>query len=58
VIAGDANDAEVPKICRFITCSRAANWEGMWKRISSPYAAFAIEKFISVPRLLHGSTCD
>jgi hypothetical protein len=55
-MAGDAKDVEVPKICRFIICSRAANWEAMWKKISSPFATFAIEKFISAPRLSHGST--
>ena len=50
-IAGDANDAEVPKIYRFIICSRAACWEGMWKKISSPFAGYAIGKPISVLRL-------
>jgi hypothetical protein len=42
-MAGDANDAEVPKISRSITCSREAFWEGMWKKISSPCASIAIK---------------
>ena len=50
-MAGDANDAEVPKISRSITCSREAIWEAMWKKISSPFAARAIGKAISVSRL-------
>jgi hypothetical protein len=55
---GDGNDAEVPKIFRYIICSREAIWEVMWKKISSPFASYAIEKSISVLRLLYGSTCD
>jgi hypothetical protein len=46
-MGGGANDAEVPKICRFIMFSRAAFWEGMWKKISSPFAVCAIGKSIS-----------
>jgi len=41
-VFGTANDAEAPKISRFITCSRAAYWEGMWKKISSPFSVPAI----------------
>jgi hypothetical protein len=57
-MAGDANDAEVPKICRSSTCNRAAFREAMWKKISSPFVVGAIEKSASAPRLPHGSTCD
>ena len=32
-MAGDANNAEVPKISRSITFSREASWEAMWKKI-------------------------
>ena len=32
------------KISRSITCSREACWEAMWKKISSPFAVYAIEK--------------
>jgi hypothetical protein len=53
-MVGDANDAEVAKTCRFIICSRVACWEGMWKKISSPFAVPAIGRFISVPRQLRG----
>jgi len=42
-----ANGAEVPSICRFIICSRAANREKMWKKISSPFAVHAIAKSMS-----------
>ena len=55
-MAGAANDAEAPKICRFIICSRAAFWEGMWKKISSPFAACAIGKSISEPKVQRGSS--
>ena len=54
-MAGDANDAEVPKIFRFIICSREAFWEGMWKRISSPFAVRAIGKSISISSRWRGS---
>jgi hypothetical protein len=50
-MAGAANDAEAPKICRFIICSRAAFWEGMWKKTSSPFAFFAISESISEPKV-------
>jgi hypothetical protein len=53
-MVGDASNAEVPKICRFIICSRAAGWEGMWEKISSPFAVPAIGRFTSVPRQLRG----
>lgn len=53
-MAGDANDAELPKISRSITFSREAILGEMWKRISSPCVMSAIEKSISVPRILHG----
>jgi hypothetical protein len=53
-MVGDANDAEVPKICRFIICSRAACWEEMWKKTLSLFAVDAIGKSISVPGLLRG----
>jgi hypothetical protein len=49
-MAGDAKDAERRKISRYITCSREADWETMWKRISSLSAANVIDKSISVPR--------
>ena len=41
-MAGAANDAEVPKICRSITFSRVAFWEAMRMKISSPCAVYAI----------------
>jgi hypothetical protein len=56
-MVGDVNDAEVPKISRSIIFGREAMWETMWKKISSPFAVYAIEKSISVPRLSHGSSC-
>jgi hypothetical protein len=57
-MAGDVNDAGLPKISRSITFSRAVPWEVMSKKISSPFAMSAIEKSISVSRLLHGSACE
>ncbi len=55
-MAGTANDAEVPKIYRFIIiCSREAFWEAMRKKISSPCAVDVIEKSISEPKILRGS---
>jgi hypothetical protein len=48
-MVGVVNGAEVPKICRFITRSRADNWEAMRKKISSPFAVHAIGKSISEP---------
>src|SRR5271170_5601368 len=53
-MVGDANDVGVRQICRFIIRSRAACWEGMWKKISSPFAVPAISRSISVPRQLRG----
>jgi hypothetical protein len=53
-MAGDAKDAEVPKIFRSITLSRAVFWETMWRKISSLFAVHAIGKSISVPRLSCG----
>ncbi len=50
-MAGDAKDVEDPKICRSIIGSRAASWEAMSKKTSSPFAARAIGKSICVPRL-------
>jgi hypothetical protein len=50
-MAGDANDAEVPKISRSITYGRAACWEGMWKKISSRFAVPAIVKSTWVRRV-------
>jgi hypothetical protein len=54
-MAGAANDVEVPKISRSITGSRAAIWEAMRKKISSPCAVYVIEKSISEPKVLPGS---
>ena len=50
-MAGDANDAEVPRIFRFIICSRAAFWERMWKKISSLFVVPAIDKSTWVRRV-------
>jgi hypothetical protein len=55
-MAGDANDAEVPKICRFIICSRAAFWEATLKKISSPCAVDVIERSISELKYLRCSS--
>ena len=55
-MVGDANDVGVRQICRFIIRSRAACWEGMWKKISSPFAVPAISRSISVPRQLRGQS--
>ena len=49
-IAGDANGAEVPKIFRYIICSREAIWETMWKKISLRFAAHAIGRSTSGPK--------
>lgn len=57
-MAGDVNDAGVLKIFRYILRSREAISETMWTKISSPFAVCAIEKSISVPRLLQGGTCE
>ena len=54
-MAGDANDVEVPKISRSITFIREAFWVAMWRKISSRFATYVIEKSISLPRVLHGS---
>jgi hypothetical protein len=50
-MAGDVNDVEVPKICRSITCSHEANWERMWKKISSLFVVPAIDKSTWVRRV-------
>jgi len=55
-IAGDANDAEVLKISRSITSSSEVVREAMWKKISSPFAMYAIGKSMSVPILFGGSS--
>ena len=52
--ARDANDVEVPKNFRSISSSREAVWQGMWKRISSPFAVRATGKFISISSQLRG----
>jgi len=57
-MAGDVNDAGLPKISRSITFSRAVPLEVMSKKISSYFAVPAIEKSISTPTPLHGSTCE
>jgi len=44
VMAGDASNAMVQRIYRSITFRRAANWEAMRKKISSPFAVHAISK--------------
>ncbi len=54
-MVGAANDAEVPKVSRSITFSRAAIWEAMWKKISSPFAVHAIGGSISVRNVPRGS---
>jgi hypothetical protein len=65
-MAGAADDVEVPKISRFITCSRAAKWEGMWKKISSPFAVCAmrisitgqmIDTIFATPRVSKADYC-
>jgi hypothetical protein len=54
-MVGDANDAEVLKICRFITCSSEVVWEAMWKKISLQFAVHAIGESISGPNVPRGS---
>jgi hypothetical protein len=48
-VFGAANDAEAPSISRSVTCSREACWEGMWKKISSPFVVHATGESISEP---------
>jgi hypothetical protein len=48
-MAGDARDAEVPRISRSIIGSREASLKAMWKETSSRFAVPAIGKSIYVP---------
>ncbi len=55
-MAGDANNAEVPKISRFITFSREASWEATSKKISSHSAADVIVEPIFILVVVRGSS--
>jgi hypothetical protein len=55
VMAGDASNPMVQRIYRSITFRRAANWEAMRKKISSPFAVHAICK--SMGRTVQSCAC-
>ena len=54
-MAGDASNAAVLTIFRSIMFSRGANWEGMWKKILSPFVVCAIDKSICESKVPPGS---
>jgi hypothetical protein len=50
-MVGDASSAVVLRNFRFITFSRAANWEGIWQKISSRFAVYATGISMSEPEI-------
>jgi hypothetical protein len=50
-MVGDASNAVVLRIFRFITFSRAANWDGILKKTSSRFAVYATGISMSEPEI-------